>query len=132
MSDGEETKKLVPRPESVEAISQLREVKGLENKIAFLEKLDDEYFGFSSQKTGLLDILDNVPEGFNFFETYYSSDEAIKNREFSDAQSQRYANLREEVAERDDHIVNKIMFKGTEEIRGLIIQNIDEIIGGKD
>ena len=132
MSDGDETKKLAPKPESVEAISQMREVKGLDNKIAFLKKLDDEYFGFSLEKTGLLDVLDKVPEGFSFLETYYSSDAAIKNREFSDAQTQRYTDLRSAAAERDDHVLNKMMFKGTEEIRGFIIQNIDDIIGGKD
>ena len=121
-----------PDVNSVKKISkELKSLKGLDAIVEFIKSLDDEYFGFQSEKTGLLDVLDKTPEGFDFFETYYNSTEAEKNRELSDNQQRKLAALREE-RESATSIVNNILFKDVPEVRKEFLKSISAAVEGKD
>jgi hypothetical protein len=124
--------KSAPKPETVEALKKLSDVKGVENTIEFMRKLDDKFFGFSSERQGLLDILPKPEDEYNFLEVYYDSDAATKNRQLSENQIDRFAKLRSEVTEDSDHILNKVMFKDIPEVRKILIENIQDLIGGQD
>ena len=133
MSNEQPKEKLKPAPESVEAIAkELRSIKGVENIVEFMKGLDDEYFGLKKEKLGLLEVLKPLPDDFNFLETFHDSPAAVKNREFSDLQSERYEQLREEREDSDDHFIDRILFKASPEIRKELLKSIDEILGGKD
>ena len=135
MSDKESKQKtkLTPKPESIETIqSKLREVKGLDNIVEFISNLDDEFFGFKTDKVGLLDIMGDQDKEFSFFETYYNSSAAEKNRELSITQTDRINELRTAAAEDDAHILNKLMFKDTPEVRKILLENIQDLVGGQD
>ena len=132
MDDKKTDAKLTTHPlsnETIEALEGLKDVSGLDNVIEFLTELNDQALGFTKEKISLCSVLEDLPEDFDFYEEYYSSSAADQNRAFSEAQEQRYTDLREQRADNDNHFVNQILHKDSIELRKSILRNLDAFFG---
>ena len=109
--------------ESIEALDELKNIKGLDNVIEFLSNLDTPELGLVTEKTSLLDVLASSPQDFSFFDSYYESSASIKNREFAQEQDNRFSTLKDQYKD-PDSFLNKIMHKDMPELRKIIINSL--------
>ena len=132
MDDKKADDKLTTRrlsKETIDALDGLKDVKGLDNIIEFLTDLNDQALGFTKEKISLCSVLEDLPEDFDFYEEYYSSSIANQNRALSEAQDKRFADLRKQREDDDDHFINRILHKDTVELRKSILRNLEVFFG---
>jgi|LWDU01.1.fsa_nt_gi hypothetical protein len=132
MDDKKTDDKLTMRPlskETIEALDGLKDVKGLDNIIEFLSELNDQALGFTKEKISLCSVLEDLPKDFDFHEEYYSSSIANQNRTLSEEQDKRFADLRSQREDNDDHFINQILHKDTVELRKSILRNLEGFFG---